>query len=128
MITRWQGNVIIVILLVGIGAPVWSFLKPPQQWEYKVVEVIAEVSSSARSLGENYEKLSYKTIPSVEIQRALESHGREGWELVSVALELETAHPNFGDSGYVTGIRENVRPQSLTCILKRPKSIYYFDN
>jgi len=41
-------------------------------------------------------------------------------ELVDSYLEMETVHPNFGDSRYVTGLQPNVRPQRLVLIFERP--------
>jgi hypothetical protein len=51
----------------------------------------------------------------------LDSFGREGWELVSTYLEMETAFFNFGKSDLHTGIKENMRPQAVVAIFKRPK-------
>lgn len=50
----------------------------------------------------------------------LDALGQQGWELAGSYLEMETAFPNFGSADYVTGLRDNVRPQRLVLILKRP--------
>jgi len=124
--TRWQGNVLIVLMLVGIGAPFWSLLRPPQQWEYKVREVYAKTPSNVNNLrgiiDDNYEKLSHTTISDFEW--ILDAIGDDGWELVGVSVEHETVHPNFGNGDYVSGLQPNVRPQKLICIFKRNKSLY----
>ena len=120
-ITKGQGTVLIILLLIGIGAPFWVFLKPTPNWEYQTVEILAETSGTASILGENYEKLAYKTIP--EFSTKLDSMGSQGWELVSSFLEHETAHPNFGNEDYVSGLQPNTRPQKLVLIFKRPKKL-----
>lgn len=37
--TAMQGNIIIGLLLIGLGAPLFGVLKPTPQWEYKVEDV-----------------------------------------------------------------------------------------
>jgi len=114
----WQLTVIVLLILIGIGMPFWSLLRPPQKWEYKTVTIHAETSIL---LGGNYGKLAAASIPIDE--RTFETLGKEGWELVSTFLELQTEHPNFGKEDYVTGLQPNVRPQRLVCIFKRPVSL-----
>ena len=46
--------------------------------------------------------------------------GKEGWELVSTYTETATAFPNFGNSDYVTGIRDNTRTSVVNFVFKRP--------
>lgn len=48
--------------------------------------------------------------------------GEEGWELVSTYEQLETAHPNYGNEKYVTGLQANVRTGAVVFLFKRPKS------
>jgi hypothetical protein len=48
--------------------------------------------------------------------------GEDGWELVSTYTEIATAFPNFGNSEYVTGIRENVRTSVVNFVFKRPST------
>lgn len=50
----------------------------------------------------------------------LDELGRDGWELTSSYLEMETSFPNFGDKNYVAGIQPNIRPQRVVFIFKRP--------
>ena len=45
---------------------------------------------------------------------------KDGWELVSTYTETTTVFPNFGNSEYVTGIRENVRTSVVNFVFKRP--------
>ena len=114
MISKFQVNVIIAIMLVGLGVPFWGNFKPIPKWEYATESIVADVPI------ENLfnKKHSYKTIP--RFASSLDSRGQNGWELVDTFLEHETAHPNFGKDDYVTGIQPNVRPQRLVLIFKRP--------
>jgi len=116
-VTRTQGKILIVLILIGMGAPFLVFLKPTPKWEYQTLQVFAETQDNI--FDENLKKLSYKTIP--DISNKINSLGTSGWELVTVYLEHETAHPNFGKEDFVTGIQPNVRPQTLVCIFKRQK-------
>ena len=115
--TKIQGNILIALLLIGLGAPFWLFLKPTPKWEYLTLEVIAEESSSA--ISSNQKALSYKSVP--DITEKVNRMGADGWELAGVFLEIETSHPNFGKEDLVTGLQPNTRPQSLVCNFKRPK-------
>jgi hypothetical protein len=117
--TKIQGNILIALLLIGLGAPFWLFLKPTPKWEYVTLEVVAETPSGIYD--DNLKKLAYKSVP--DIQSKIEALGENGWELVTVYLEHETAHPNFGKEDLVTGLQPNVRPQSLVCIFKRQKKL-----
>ena len=49
----------------------------------------------------------------------LNKMGKEGWELVSTYTETATAFPNFGNSDYVTGIRDNTRTSVVNFVFKR---------
>lgn len=82
-----------------------------QSWEYKVVKVAgkdAEVMA-------DYGSLVYGDQTTM-----LNKMGNDGWELISTYTEVSTAFPNFGNSGYVTGIRENVRTSVINFVFKRP--------
>lgn len=52
----------------------------------------------------------------------LNSYGEEGWELVDVYTTTETVYPNFGNKDYVTGLRENVRTNTVNFVFKRLKN------
>ncbi len=86
----------------------------PNIWEYKTLKFFSDGYERTGS-----ESGEYTTIYVSE--EKLNELGKEGWELISTSLEMETAYPNFGDSRYVTGLQPNVRPQSLICIFKRIK-------
>lgn len=47
--------------------------------------------------------------------------GRQGWDLVSCFLEMETARPNYGNQDYHAGIKPNVRPSRAVLLFKRPR-------
>jgi len=82
-----------------------------QSWEYKIVKVAgkdAEVMA-------DYGSLVYGDQTTM-----LNKMGKDGWELISTYTEVSTAFPNFGNSGYVTGIRENVRTSVINFVFKRP--------
>ena len=78
-------------------------------WEYKVVTVDGTSTSefSPNSFNVSLEDLNL--------------FGAEGWELVDVYTVVETVHPNFGNSEYVTGLRENTRTSSINYVFKRRK-------
>ena len=83
------------------------------RWEYKVVPITAASSSLTGSAALKGTTLT----PSEEHLQAL---GKEGWELATSYLEMETVWPNFGNDKYVTGLQPNVRPQRLVLVFKRP--------
>ena len=110
--TQFQGTVIIVLLLVGLGSPLVSFLKPVDSWEYRVLEFEGTGLSRTGS--------SALAASTIQVDPAkLKEVGAQGWELVGTLLEMETAFPNFGKDEYTTGLRENVRPQKAVLIFKR---------
>lgn len=81
------------------------------KWEYKVIKVA----------GQDAEEIA-KFSPLVFNDQTpmLNKMGGDGWELVNTYTETSTTHCNFGDSEYVTGIRDNVRTSVLNFIFKRP--------
>ena len=88
------------VLLTACGNPLW---------EYKIVTV------------DNSKAGEFDTPKFSVTSEDLNLFGEEGWELVDVYSVTETEHPNFGNSEYVTGIRENTRTQSLNFVFKRKK-------
>ena len=112
LMTRAQGTIIILLLLVTLGFPAFSFLKPINRWEYQTLEFTGTGMSRTGSGA-----LGASTI-LVESSK-LREMGAQGWELVGTLLEMETAFPNFGKDEYTTGLRENVRPQKAVLIFKR---------
>lgn len=106
-------NALIVLLLFLI-----LFLHNPPKikptvWEYKATKY--------SSLG--YERSGEEAFQQTSIyisEEQLNEMGKEGWELVSTSLEMETAYPNFGSVKFVTGLQPNIRPRALICLFKRP--------
>lgn len=82
-----------------------------QTWEYKIVKVAGKEAEILADYG----ALSYGDQTTM-----LNKLGKDGWELVSTYTETTTAFPNFGNSEYVTGIRENVRTSVVNFVFKRP--------
>lgn len=79
------------------------------KWEYKIVTV------------ENEQASAFEASEIKVSSEDLNLFGEEGWELVDVYTIVETEHPNFGNSEYVTGIRENTRTASVNYVFKRKK-------
>ena len=88
----------------------------PVTWEYRVMSVAPVVANDRGTTTAG--ALAPNQINVGEAQ--LDVLGQQGWELAGSYLEMETAFPNFGSADYVTGLRDNVRPQRLVLILKRP--------
>lgn len=120
---------LIVILTIGLfvflndlrhqGQEQLSELKQlnSRQWEYFSFRVLTSQVSDRRGS----EAFKYSSIDDTKLDQQLTAAGLAGWQVVSVALEMETAWPNFGKDDYVTGLQPNMRPQSLLVILRRPK-------
>ena len=108
--------IIIIISLLMIGCKQTSATNSSDLvcWEYQVLH---------RTQGYNVVgKDAFKsTLISVNMS-TLDSLGNEGWELISVYIETETAYPNFGDAKKHTGIKTNTRPARLSFVFKRQKS------
>ena len=79
-------------------------------WEYKVVKVAGKEAETLADYG----ALVYGDQTAM-----LNKMGKEGWELVSTYTETATAFPNFGNSDYVTGIRDNTRTSVVNFVFKR---------
>ena len=120
-----------VIALGTSAVAVKSFLPTPivqaasSQWEYMQLEVPATFQSEldeewARNENAYMRALTDKSQKHYTFNMPqLTALGREGWELVSAVPASETTHPNFGNSGYVTGLQPNMRPGSVTLLFKR---------
>ena len=79
-------------------------------WEYKVVKVAGKPAETLADYG----ALVYGDQTAM-----LNKMGKEGWELVGTYTETATAFPNFGNSDYVTGIRDNTRTSVVNFVFKR---------
>lgn len=101
-----------ILFLCCLLAGVLVSCSPKEQsWEYKVVKVA----------GKDAEILAdYGPLVYGDQTPMLNKMGQEGWELIDIYTEVATAFPNFGNSEYVTGIRENVRTSVVNFVFKRP--------
>lgn len=97
---------LIAMLMVSCGTK-------EQTWEYKVVKVAGKDAEVMAKYG----PLVYGDQTAM-----LNKMGKDGWELVSTYTEVATAFPNFGNSEYVTGLRENVRTSVINFVFKRPST------
>lgn len=101
----------IVAAFVALGLASCSKEKKeegPQKWEYKTLIVYT------------YSVSDYFNPIIFYPKDRLDELGTEGWELVNVYTTIETAHPNFGDAKYVTGLQPNTRDNSVNYVFKRP--------
>lgn len=106
-----KASILVLILVLAI-----NFIRcssKGKHWEYKIVSVTGAESRDGSGA------FRFQTITPNEEE--LSRLGADGWEIATSYLELETAFPNFGNEGYHTGIKENVRPQRLVIIFKREK-------
>ncbi len=99
------------MLIVGVLFTA-SCSREDNAWEYKVVAVGSEGHERLRIGAMNYSSVT----PSEADFNLL---GKQGWELASSYLEMETSWANFGKDEYVTGLQPNVRPQRVVFIFKR---------
>lgn len=93
------------LLIVAIGILLTSCGN--KKWEYKIVKVAGQ------------ETFDYTPMTFDNQTGMLNNMGKEGWELVSVYTETNTAFPNFGNSEYVTGLRTNTRTAVINFVFKR---------
>ena len=99
-------SVVLISLLVLFGC------QSNEKWEYKVLTIS----------NEGYERIGSDAMRSTKVSPSesdLNKLGAEGWELVTSYLELETAHPNFGNESYVTGLQPNIRSRRAVLVFKR---------
>ncbi len=98
------------ILFFCLIATLFSCGSKNEQWEYKVVKV---AGTDAEVMAD------YGTLVFADQTAMLNKMGKDGWELVSAYTETGTNFPNFGNSEYVTGIRDNTRTVVVNFVFKR---------
>jgi len=103
----------LLVCVAAVAALAAGCAQRAVQWEYLVLPVMAEGHERKGADAARYASVT----PSKE---ELNKLGKEGWELVSSYLEMETAWPNFGNDNYVIGLQPNVRPQRVVLVFKRP--------
>lgn len=116
---NWVNTLILLLILcvtgfMAVRTEMRAIEPGPVCWEYQVVEYWGTVHDRVDADGAGYQNM---IDPSEDDLRTL---GQQGWELAGCYLEMETAFPNFGNEDYVTGIRDNIRPQRLVLIFRRP--------
>ena len=128
-----QANVLISLVLVAIVL-LGYFIREAEFSTERTTKLLGEIKESVSPIyGWEYETLKCNTEgnsrtgkealrpASIHLEKGIiQEMGKDGWELISSYLELETAYPNFGNDDYVTGLRDNVRPQNLVLIFRRP--------
>ena len=115
LMTSGQGSFIIILMIIGIGSPFWSKFKPITKWEYKTITSPAITKDLYSTDNRNP-----SSIMESLLKAALDKEGDEGWELVDTFLEQETKISNYAKGDTVAGLKPNIRPSRLVCILKRP--------
>lgn len=114
MMNKLQGYILISLGILILGLLAWSVFKPLPKYQYKIVGVQAQF---IKGTADNTER----GPTSVGLKdEELSLLGKEGWELVDTMLEIETTHPNYGSSEYVTGLQPNIRPQRAVLIFRKP--------
>lgn len=104
------------VLLVASLSTLAGCSADPAKWEYHTLRVpattlVPEITGDADKLLSKRFELSANQLNAL---------GLDGWELVGVVPEVETVHPNYGSSEYVTGLQPNVRSAAATLLFKRP--------
>ena len=102
-----------------------TLLQSPPRWEYTYVSVPARSAryTSLKADRTGDDAMSAAQIDREKLKSLTEDMTKEGWELAGTALEIETAFPNFGKDEFVTGLRENVRPQALLMVFRKAIAI-----
>lgn len=108
-----QGYILIALACVIIGLLAWNTFKSKPKYTYKVINVQAQFNKgTATDADLNTTSVNLK-------DEELSLLGNDGWELVGTFLEVETTHPNYGKSEYVTGLQPNIRPQKAVLLFKK---------
>ncbi len=97
-----------VLLIAILGLALTSCTS---NWEYKIVKVKGTEKGSSKFDPNKFEVSD----------ESLNLFGKDGWELVDIYETIETVHPNFGNSDYVTGMQPNVRTAEINFVFKRKK-------
>lgn len=119
-LSKAQGYVLIVLVCIVIGLLAWNTFKSAPKYAYKVISVQAQFNKGGTESSLNQKNASDLNSTSINLKdEELSLLGNEGWELVGTFLELETTHPNFGSSEYVTGLQPNIRPQKVVLLFKK---------
>jgi hypothetical protein len=95
-----------------------------QNWEYKSIYFDADKIASRDKAYLSSDETFLNTVASKSVipaDSSLNKLGAEGWEIASTYLEQETVYTNLLARGKsIEGLKENMRPQRLVVIFKRP--------
>lgn len=83
--------------------------KKAVKWEYKTIRIAINSDDYGDAC----------PLPTADIETELNILGEEGWELVSAVPVVGTTFPNFGNSEYVTGLRDLTATRHIQYVLKR---------
>lgn len=111
---KMQGYVLIALSALILVILVVNITKSAPKYQYKVVSVQAQFKKGAGLVNSD---LGPTQIGVQDEELSL--LGKDGWELVDTMVEVETTHPNFGNSEYVTGLQPNIRPQRAVMIFRK---------
>ena len=117
-----QGFVIIGLIAVVIVLLTWNLVKSPPKYAYKVLNVQAQFNNKTTSGETGLTPRNTAALDTTGVNlkdEELTILGNEGWELVGSFLEMETTHPNYGSTEYVTGLQPNIRPQRVVMIFRK---------
>jgi hypothetical protein len=96
----------------------------PNNWEYKTIYFDSERfdgKDKGYTKTDEFFKNSVSNTYILPSDAELNKLGKDGWEIASTYLEMETVFPNLLASGDgVAGLQPNTRPQRLVVIFKRP--------
>jgi len=113
-----------IVLLMLVPCLAWAQkTTAPQQpkkqkWEYFIYKLNPTPRDYEKeyTIGDYEDKEANFFNPNIEV---LDSLGSEGWELVDTYTEVYTLFPNFGQKGYHTGMKENVKVKNICFVFKR---------
>ncbi len=113
-------KIIFMVVAIWFVFNIYGCSTKEKYWEYKIIYYTGIESRDGSG--------AFRFQSITPNQEELNSLGEKGWEISTSYLEMETAFPNFGNEGYHTGIKENVRPQRLIIIFKREKNLFPKDS
>jgi hypothetical protein len=118
-----MNNKILLLSFVTMLLVLTSCSKP-NNWEYKTIYFDSdrvEGKDKGYTKGDDFFKNTVSSTSVIPSDTELNKLGKDGWEIASTYLEMETVYPNLLASGNgVAGLQPNTRPQRLVVIFKRP--------
>jgi uncharacterized lipoprotein NlpE involved in copper resistance len=113
-----------IVLSAFVLISILTSCNQSQNWEYKTIYFDAVKIESSDKAYISTDETFLNTVSSKSVipaDSSLTNLGKEGWEIASTYLEQETVYTNLLARGKsVDGLKENIRPQRLVVIFKRP--------